>query len=308
MRHDERSHQSGTYAPRGCPSIFGLVLLVEELHLEGFTKVLSEEVTGSALQSLTILHHSFDGISVECTSEALRLTLNSLNHRHCHIVLSKLCIDLEHLLSTLLSLFSCSMSRMSFLPKELACTEEETSSHLPPHYITPLIYQERKVAITLNPILESVPNDGFRSGTNDEFLFQFGCRINHNSIMRLVCLETIVSYYGTLLSKAFHMLRFLREETLGNEQGEISILNASLLEHIVEGALHLLPNCITVRLDDHAAANVALLGQIGLYHQFVVPFAVVLASLCEEVQFFCHIAIFIMSGYVSKQPQLRWQT
>ena len=129
---------------------------------------------------------------------------------------------------------------------------------------------------------------GLGSWTDDEFLLQTGCRVNHHTVVRLIGLEAIVRHYGTFLCKALHMLSLLREETLGDEQGEIGILHTRLLEHVIQGALHLLPYRISVRLDDHAAAHIALLCQVSLYYQFIVPLAVVLTTLCEEIQFLCH--------------------
>ena len=45
----------------------------------------------------------------------------------------------------------------------------------------------------------------------------------------------------------------------------------------VQGALHLLPDRIAVRLDDHAAADVGVLGQPGTLHDVEVPLGIVAA-------------------------------
>ena len=248
-------------------------------------------MTGAALQSLAVLHHCLDGIGVEGTSETLCLALDTLHHWNSHTFLGKLGIDFEHLLGTLLCLFACGMSCVALLPKELAGAQKQTSAHLPAHHVAPLVDQQGQVAIGMNPVLEGVPDDGFGGRTDDEFLFESGSGIDHYAIVRLIGLEAIVRHNGTLLCKAFDMLCLTGEEALGDEQGEVGILHASLLEHIVEGALHLLPDCVTVGLDDHTTANITLLSQVGFHHQFIVPFAIVLTPFCEEIQFFCHIII-----------------
>ena len=100
----------------------------------------------TALQSLSILHHSLDGISVEGTGEALCLTLHALEHRNCHPILCKVGIHLQHLLCLGLSLLASGMGGVSFLPKELRCAEERTCTHLPTHNVTPLIAHQWQVA------------------------------------------------------------------------------------------------------------------------------------------------------------------
>ena len=99
----------------------------------------------TALESLAILHHCLDGISVEGTGETLSLTLHTLQYRNTHIVLSKLSVNLQHLLSLCLSLFLGSMSGMTLLPEELRGTEEWTGTHLPTHYVAPLVAEDREI-------------------------------------------------------------------------------------------------------------------------------------------------------------------
>ena len=248
----------------------------------------------AALQSLAILHHSLDGVGVECASKALCLALHTLHHRHCHVLLGEVGIHLQHLLCALLGLLACGMGGVSLLPQELAGAQEESCAHLPTHHVAPLVHQQGQVAIGMNPVLEGVPDDGLRGGTYDELLFQLGRRIHHHAVMRLVGLQSVVCHHRTLLGETFHVLGFLRQETLGDEQGEVGVLHACGLEHVVQSALHLLPDSVAVGLDDHTAAHVRLLGQVGFHHQFVVPLAIVLASFGEEFQFFCHYDVCVM--------------
>ena len=244
--------------------------------------------------------YGLNSVSIERTCKTFRLALDALYDRHSHVLFRELCIDLEHLLRTILCLFASGVSRVTFLPEELAGAEEKACAHLPSHDVTPLVDQQGQVAIGLYPVLEGVPDDSLRRWADDEFLLKLGGRINHYAVVRLVSLEAVVRDDCTLLCKAFHMLCLFREETLRDEQGEVGVLHASLFEHVVECVLHLLPDCIAVRLDDHAAAHVALLREVCLNHQFVVPFAVVLAAFCEEIQFFCHcFMMFVVLPYIS---------
>ena len=77
--------------------------------------------------------------------------------------------------------------------------------------------------------------------------------------------------HGAFLCKSRHVLSFAAEEALGDEKGEIGVLDAGLLEHRVEGTLHLFPYGIPVRLDYHTSADSGLLGQICLDYYVVIP-------------------------------------
>ena len=70
----------------------------------------------TALQSFPVLHHGFDGISVQSAGKTFRLALHALHDGHGHVLLGKIGIYFQHLLGTFLSFFTRGMCRMSFLP------------------------------------------------------------------------------------------------------------------------------------------------------------------------------------------------
>ena len=53
---------------------------------------------------------------------------------------------------------------------------------------------------------------------------------------------------------------------------------AGVLEHAVEHVLHTLPDGESVWLYDHAALDVAVLGEVGFDHDFVVPLGIILLA------------------------------
>jgi hypothetical protein len=67
------------------------------------------------------------------------------------------------------------------------------------------------------------------------------------------------------------VLGLLREEGLGDEQGEVGVDVPRLLEHAVEAALHRLPDRISVRTDDHAPTDRRVVGHLRLQDDTRVP-------------------------------------
>src|SRR6185369_3422133 len=77
--------------------------------------------------------------------------------------------------------------------------------------------------------------------------------------------------------ETFDVLRFLREKALRNEEREVAVLVTGLLEHPVQGGLHLLPDGVAIGADDHATANRAVVSKLGAHEHLVVPRGEILA-------------------------------
>ena len=283
--HDEGAHEAGADAPRGGPYVFELVLLVEELHLEGLGEVLAQEVAGACLQSLAVLHHSLNAEGVEGAGEALVGALVTLEHGYGHVFLHKLGVDLEHAACLLLGLLAGGVGGVAFLPEKLSGAEEHAGAHLPTHDVGPLVAEDRQVAVGLDPVLVGAPDDGLGGGAHDELLFELGAGVDDDAAAVGGVHEAVVGHHGALLGETLDMLGLAAEEALGDEEGEIGVLVAGLFEHLVELVLHLLPDGIAIGFDDHASADGALLGEVGTHDEFVIPFGVVLATFWK---IFCH--------------------
>ena len=166
----------------------------------------------TALQGLTVLHHRLDSIGIESACKTFVGRFHTLNDGHCHVFLGKLTVDVQHTYRFFLGFLASGVRRVAFLPQELGSTKEQTGTHFPTEYVCPLVAQDRQVAIRINPVLIGVPNDSFRSRTDDELLFQLCGGVYHYAAAIRVVLQTIVRYYGTLFGKAFHVFRFAAEE------------------------------------------------------------------------------------------------
>src|SRR5580698_1799430 len=87
-----------------------------------------------------------------------------------------------------------------------------------------------------------------------------------------------MSHNGAFLGKSLHMSGFLAEETLWNEQGEIGVHVAGILEHLIKLVAHFLPQAKSIGLDHHAAFYVRMVRQTALDHQVIVPLRIILLT------------------------------
>ena len=83
---------------------------------------------------------------------------------------------------------------------------------------------------------------------------------------------------GAFLGESLGHLLFAGQERFGNEEREISVDVAGVLEHAVEGRCMLFPDGVAMRLDDHAAAHVGVLGQAGALHDVEIPLGIILCT------------------------------
>ncbi len=157
---------------------------------------------------------------------------------------------------------------MALLPKELGGAQEHARAQLPADDVGPLVDQNRQVAIALDPLREEMADDGFRRRANDVGLFQF--------------LAAGDGDHRQLGRKAFHMLGFLLQKTLRDQQRKINILMAGGFEAIVQLALQHFPDGVAVGLDDHAAFDdFGRLGHVAMKHDVLIPGSEVLAALSD---------------------------
>jgi len=100
------------------------------------------------------------------------------------------------------------MRGVAFLPEEFARAQEQARAHFPAHYVAPLVYEQRQVAVRMYPVAESVPDNRFRCGADYQLFFEFRSRVYHNAGVVFVCFQTIMRNYGAFFCKAFYVLGF----------------------------------------------------------------------------------------------------
>jgi len=97
------------------------------------------------------------------------------------------------------------------------------------------------------------------------------------------------------LGEALDVLGLLLEEAQGDEEREVGVDVAGVLEHAVERVLDVLPEGVAPRLDDHAAANRAGLGQLRRANDLLIPLRIILGPRRADCicRLLCHACTFV---------------
>ncbi len=147
---------------------------------------------------------------------------------------------------------------MALLPEEFRGPQEHARAQLPAHHVGPLVEQHGQVAPALDPLAEEVADDGLRGRTDDVRLLQL--------------LAAGDGDHRQLRREAFHVLGFLLQKALRDQQRKIDVLMAGGFEAVVKLALQQLPHSVAVGLDDHAALDdLGGLGHVALQNHVLVP-------------------------------------
>lgn len=109
---------------------------------------------GSSLNSSSIFWDpSLNSGSTESSWEFLRLSFDSFADWNSQQLLIDLIIEIKIIIHFFLCFLKCSMGCMTFLPKELSCSNEwGWMLKLPSYNISPLIQFKREVSVTLDPV------------------------------------------------------------------------------------------------------------------------------------------------------------
>ena len=164
------------------------------------------------------------------------------------------------------------MHRVAFLPEELGGAKEEARAHLPADDIGPLVDQDWQIAVGLDPLRISLADDRLGSRADDERLFEFA---GGDELTIGAHLEARVGDDRTFLGKTIDVGGFLLNVANRDEEREISVHMAGLLEHLVEVAVDIFPEGVAPRLNHHATADRAVLGQVGVLDHLKIPFGIV---------------------------------
>ena len=207
------------------------VVLVGEGDVERLGEVLAEVVRGAGLERAAILHHGLDAVGAQRAGELLLLGLEAADHRHGHLALGEIGVDIVQDHQRLaLGVGLVGVDGMAFLPQKLGGAQKRPGAHLGAHHIGPLVDQQRQIAVAADPLGVEVADDRLAGRADDIGLGQL-------FLADLRDLEQLGGEPGDMLG-LFH------DEALGNQQREVGVLVAGILDPVIQPALDALPDRI----------------------------------------------------------------
>mmetsp|Transcript_46216 Transcript_46216/g.92241 ORF Transcript_46216/g.92241 Transcript_46216/m.92241 type:complete len:317 (+) Transcript_46216:1629-2579(+) len=150
------------------------------------------------------------------------------------------------------------MRRVALLPQKLTCAQEwRRMLELPTHHRAPLVKQQGKIAVRVDPIGESRVHDGFRCGADGNGLVKIAIsRFRHPRHFRC---------------EALHMLLLCLQLGLRDKHREVAILHAKRLDARVKKLRDSLPQAESPRPKDIATGDVVKLDHLRLRDHLLIP-------------------------------------
>ena len=216
----------------------------------------------TGLKCFTVMHQGLDGVSSLSTCKFLFVCLLTFYNRNCQNLFAEICINIQHLNGTCLSLFSCCVSCMALLPQELSGTKEWTGCFLPADNRAPLIVYFRKVSVGLDLFLVEITEQSL------------GSRTHAKSLLKRI--KTAMSHPCNLRGKTFYMIFLFIKKRLRDKDRHINILYTGLFKSAVKLMLDILPDRITCRFDRHTALNTCIATKLSLLNNVCIPLSKIL--------------------------------
>ena len=288
MGHNNGADDAGRHTPAGLVRILQGIVAVGELDIKGTGKAVAEVVGGTALQALTVVHHGLDGVGFFGARKFFLIGLDALNNGDGKIFLAHLCVDIQHAHGLSLGFLGGFVHGVALLPQELGAAQEGAGGLFPAHDAAPLVIQLGQVTVAVDDMGIVLAEQRFAGGAHAQALLQLFLAAHGDP--------------GHLRGEAFHMVLLFLQKALRYEHGHIDILVAGGLEHAVEDVLDILPNGVAVGADDHAAADAAVIDQLGLFNDIGIPLRKIVlhrGDLGYHFLLICHSISFSLSvGYI----------
>ena len=226
--------------------------------VERTAEPLSEFVRCAHLQRLAVPHDRFARHRVRRAGEAFLDGLAADDHGHgehvAHEVLVHVVQDAQRVLPGIR--FPC-VRGVPFLPQELRGAQEDSRPQLPTHDVGPLVEDQREIAVAVDPLGHVLADDGF------------ACRADGKRLGQL--LASAVGHDGELRTESLDVVGLALEEAHRDQQREVRVLSSRGLDPLVDLGLHPLPHRVAVGPDDDGAACRAVLGQLRLGQDVLIP-------------------------------------
>ena len=157
---------------------------------------------------------------------------------------------------------------MAFLPEKFRRAEEDTRPELPTDDIRPLVQEEGQVAVALNPACHDLAEEGLAGWPHDDWLFKPP--------------PACMGDDGKLGAEPGDVLGLFAHVALRDEQRQVDVLGPGRLDPLIDLGLDALPEGVAVGTDDHGAPDGAILGELGLGQDVLVPLGEIFGLGCED--------------------------
>ena len=218
-----------------------LLVGIEEFDVVCLGEVLAEIVRRSRLQRFAVGHERLDRIRLDRAGKAFARALDAGVDWNGGDVFREVTIDAEHAQRLLACLLRVCVRGVAFLPQEFHRAQKRARGLFPAQHVTPLIDENRQIAIRFDPLRIHDADDNFRRWTNREALGElFVAAVRHPRNFR---------------RKALHVLRLFEQQAFRNEQREVCVFMPRRFKGRVQVLLQILPQPITVWAKHHATAH-----------------------------------------------------
>ena len=237
--------------------ILQLIVLIRILNAKRPGKTVAEIVRCPGLQCLSVMHQCLNRVGRFRPGEFLLVRLPALDHRNRQFLFAEIRIDIQHLDRPLLGILRRGMGGVPFLPQELRRTQKRARRFLPADNRAPLIVHLGQITVGMDNVGVQVAEQRLRCRPDRQPLHQF--------------FTASVCHPCRLGREPLYMILFLLQQALRNEQRQVDILHAALLESRVQKPLDILPDRVSAGLKDHAALDRGIIHQFRLFDHIRVP-------------------------------------
>src|SRR6201987_4397356 len=185
MHYDDGADRPRREPPGGGPAVLQNAGLIEGAYFKRLGEILAKVVRRAKLQRLAVSHHRFKRLRRVRPRELPGIRFAPRNHWYGSFIPRKIRINVPHLSRFRFRLFGGGMSGVTLLPEEFEGAQEKLRAKLPAHHAVPLIDQNRKIAVGLDPLRIGVTDDRFGRGPNHQrFVKLFATTVRYDSKLR----------------------------------------------------------------------------------------------------------------------------
>lgn len=200
----------------------------------------------------------FNSGCVISTSEFLFLGFSTLDNWDSQHFLITVSVVVKNAENHFVSLFTCSMSSVTFLPQEFSSSDKRSGVlEFPSYYISPLVQAKRQVSVRVDPFSVTWIHNGFWGGSDSNGFLQIGFSWLGNP--------------GNFWSETGNVGFFLAEGGVCHKHGEVTVGNTVFLESWVEETLDVFPDEVGQRSQNVATWNFIVFNHFTLSNNLLVP-------------------------------------